>query len=85
MSAALNAASPGHTLCFSGGNLADAEVTMTRWGTAAAPIRLAADGATVRSVQITADHVVLEGFTVADGDGVSLRGTGIHRAKQRHS
>jgi parallel beta-helix repeat protein len=74
---AVAAASPGDTLCFSGGNLADAEVAMTRSGTADAPIRLVADGATVRSVQITADHVTLEGFTVANGDGVLMKGTGI--------
>ncbi|MDQ2789087.1 MAG: right-handed parallel beta-helix repeat-containing protein [Actinomycetota bacterium] len=74
---ALGAVSPGDTACFSGGDLAGAEVTMTRSGTAAAPIRLVSDGATVRSVQITADHVYLEGFTVANGDGVLLKGTGI--------
>jgi hypothetical protein len=75
--AALAAAAPGNTLCFSGGDLADADVTMTRSGTADAPIRLVADEATVRSVQITGDHVILEGFTVADGAGMLLKGTGI--------
>ena len=74
---ALNAASPGNTVCFSGGDLAGADVTMTRSGTAQAPIRLVADGATVHSVQITADHVILEGFTVTGGDGVMLKGAGI--------
>ena len=50
---------------------------MTRSGTADAPITLAADGATVHEVQIKADHVVLEGFTVAGGGGVLLEGAGI--------
>ncbi len=75
--AALDAASPGDTLCFSGGDLADTTVTMTRSGTTAAPIRLVSDGSTVHEVQIKADYVVLEGFTVADGGGVLLQGTGI--------
>lgn len=75
--ATLAAAAPGDTLCFSGGDLADADMTMTRSGTVDAPIRLVADGATVQSLQITADHVVLESFTVASGDGVLLKGTGI--------
>jgi hypothetical protein len=64
-------------VCFSGGDLSDIDMTMTRSGTAAAPITLAAAGATVHSVQLSADHVILEGFVVADGDGVLLRGVGI--------
>jgi hypothetical protein len=74
---ALQAASPGSTLCFAGGNLADAEVTMTRSGTNGSPIRLVADGATVDSVHIRADYVDMEGFTVTSGEGVLLEGTGI--------
>lgn len=75
--AALDAAAPGDTLCFSGDGLAATGVTMTRSGTAAAPIRLVADGTTVRQIRIGADHVVLQGFTVAGGDEVLLQGTGI--------
>lgn len=75
--AALAAVSAGDTVCFAGADLAGIDMTMSRSGTAAAPIRLVSAGATVHSVQITADHVVLEGFTVADGDGVLLQGTGI--------
>jgi hypothetical protein len=74
---ALAAASPGNTLCFTGGNLADADVTMTRSGTAGSPIRLVANGATVENMLVTADHVLIEGFTVTDGDGILLEGTGI--------
>ena len=76
--AALDAASPGDTLCFSGPDLADTEVMMTRSGTTTAPIRLVSDGGgTVHEVQIKADNVILEGFTVAGGGGVLLEGTGI--------
>lgn len=76
--AALAAASAGDTLCFTGIDLTDADVTMTKSGTAQAPIRLVADKlVTVRNVHITADHVILEGFTVAYGDGMLLQGTGI--------
>jgi Right handed beta helix region len=75
--ATLAAAAPGSTVCFSGDDLADTDVTMTRSGTAEAPITLAADGSTVHEVQIKADHVILEGFTVAGGGGVLLEGGGI--------
>ncbi len=72
--AALDAASPGSTVCFAGHDLAGAEVTMNRSGTAQAPISLRSEGATVRSITITADHVSVEGFTVAGGDGMFLKG-----------
>jgi hypothetical protein len=75
--AALDAAAAGDTVCFSGGDLGDTDLVMTRSGTADAPITLAADGATVQEVQIKADHVVLQGFTVAGGGGVLLEGAGI--------
>jgi hypothetical protein len=75
--AALDAALPGHTICFTGANLTDADVRMTRSGSAGSPIRLVSDGATVDSVHIKADHVVVEGFIVAGGEGMLLQGTGI--------
>lgn len=77
VAAAVDAASPGDTLCFSGGDLADAEVTMNRSGTSDAPIRLVSNGASVYNVRITADHIVIEGFTVAGGEGLLLGGAGI--------
>jgi hypothetical protein len=77
VSAALDNAVPGTTVCFSGGDLADTDLITTRSGTAAAPITLAADGATVHEVQIRADHIVLEGFTVTGGGGVLLEGAGL--------
>jgi hypothetical protein len=72
--AALDAASPGTTVCFAGHDLAGTEVRMNRSGTVQAPIRLFSDGATVRSVHLTGDHVGIQGFTVAGGDGVFLNG-----------
>jgi len=75
--AALNAAVPGSIVCFSGDDLADATVVMIRSGTAAAPIRLVSDGGTVREVQIKANYVTVEGFTVTGGSGVLLEGNGI--------
>jgi Right handed beta helix region len=74
---ALDGVSPGDTVCFSGSDLADTDVMMTKSGTAAAPIRLVSDGGTVHEVQIKADHVILEGFTVTGGGGVLLEGTGL--------
>ncbi|MGH3719624.1 MAG: right-handed parallel beta-helix repeat-containing protein [Pseudonocardiaceae bacterium] len=74
---ALEAASPGDTLCFSGGDLTDTSLSMIRSGTAAAPIRLVSDGGTVHEVQIKGDHVIVEGFTVAGGGGILLEGAGI--------
>jgi hypothetical protein len=74
---ALENASPGNTLCFTGGNLTNADLTMTRSGTAGSPIRLVADGATVENVHVNASHIVIEGFTVTGGDGILLEGTGI--------
>lgn len=70
----MDAASPGTTLCFTGRNLSGIDVTVARSGAANAPITLRSDGAAVRSIHITADHVVLDGFTVAGGDGIFLKG-----------
>ncbi|MGH3919853.1 MAG: right-handed parallel beta-helix repeat-containing protein [Pseudonocardiaceae bacterium] len=80
VAAAVDASSPGDTLCFTGGNLVDAEVAMNRSGTSDAPIRLVSNGATVYNVRITADHVVIEGFTITGGDGLLLEGAGITAA-----
>jgi hypothetical protein len=71
---ALDAASPGTTLCFTSGDLSGLDVTVARSGAPDAPITLRSDGAAVRSIHITADHVVLDGFTVTGGDGIFLKG-----------
>src|SRR5256714_5251142 len=71
---ALDAASPGTTLCFTSGDLSGLDVTGARSGAPDAPITLRSDGAAVRSIHIPADHVVLDGFTVTGGDGIFLKG-----------
>ncbi len=76
--AALAAASPGDTLCFTGADLVGADLTMTRSGTVDAPIRLVSDGhTTVHEVHIIADHVLIQGFTIVGGGELLLAGTGI--------
>ena len=77
VSPALTAAAPGDMLCFVGDNLAQTDIVMTSSGTAEAPIRLVAAGATVRQIRIAANHIVLHGFTVAGGAEVLLQGTRI--------
>ncbi|MGH3774836.1 MAG: right-handed parallel beta-helix repeat-containing protein [Pseudonocardiaceae bacterium] len=80
--AALGAASPGDTLCFTGTDLASADLTITRSGTADAPIRLISDGhTTVHEVHIIADHVLIQGFTIVGGGELLLAGTGITAQK----
>lgn len=74
---ALQAASPGNTLCFTGEDLTDADLTLTKSGITGAPIKLIADGTNVENIHITANNVVVEGFTVAGGDGITLEGNGI--------
>jgi hypothetical protein len=76
--AAITAAAPGDTLCFAGADLADVDLTMIRSGTGAAPISLVSDGrTTVHQLHILADHVVIQGFTIAGGGELLLEGTGI--------
>lgn len=77
MRSALEAASPGNTVCFTGADLIDADLNMTKSGTTDSPIKLVADGATVDSVHVSANNVIVEGFTVAGGDGITLEGTGL--------
>ena len=75
--AALGQAKPGDTVCFTGAGLAGLTLRMDVAGTAEQPISLIADGALVRSIDISTDHVTVAGFTVADGDGLNLEGTGL--------
>ena len=79
---AINGASPGDTMCFTGGDLVDADVSMTRSGTSDAPIRLVSNGTTVDNVHIAADHIIIEGFTVTGGQGMLLEGA---RITARHN
>lgn len=76
--AALSTAAPGDMVCFSGQDLADVDLTLIRSGTAQAPIRLVSDGHTpVHQLHILADHVIIQGFTIAGGGELLLAGTGI--------
>lgn len=75
--AALDAASPGNTVCFTGDDLTDANLVVTKSGAPGSPIKLIADGTPVDNIHVTANNVVVEGFTVAGGDGITLEGTGI--------
>lgn len=76
--AALNVATAGDTVCFTGTNLARAQVSMTdKSGTATAPITLASSGSTVQNLHVQGNYVVVQGFTVAGGAGLLLEGTGL--------
>src|SRR2546423_239582 len=50
--AALDAAAPGSTVCFTGGDLTDADLAMTKSGTPESPIKLIADGAPVDNIHV---------------------------------
>lgn len=76
-SAALAQARPGSTVCLSGDGLTDAELEVTTSGTSQQPLTIVADGATVRSVNVEADYVVIEGLTLRDGDGLTMEGRGL--------
>ncbi len=75
-SAALARVRPGSTVCLSGDGFTDAELEVTTSGTRQQPITITADGATVRSLNVKADYVVIQGLTLRDGDGDGLTMTG---------
>lgn len=70
-------AAPGQTLCFAGDKLHGAELKATASGTPEQPIVLVGRDTTVGAVSVDADHVVVDGFTTVDGDGLTLEGTGL--------
>src|ERR687894_401720 len=74
---ALAQAQPGATVCLSGDDFHDAELEMTTSGTPEQPITIVADGATMRSLRVEADHVVIQGLTLRDGDGLTMSGRGL--------
>ncbi|MGH3670336.1 MAG: hypothetical protein ACRDSH_06835 [Pseudonocardiaceae bacterium] len=79
---ALTTAVPGDMLCFVGADLSDVDLTMSRSGTAGAPISLVSDGNTVvHQLHILADHVTVQGFTIIGGGELLLAGTGITAQK----
>ncbi|WP_263247431.1 right-handed parallel beta-helix repeat-containing protein [Saccharopolyspora rosea] len=75
--AALDRAAPGDVVCFSGAGMADADLVVRKSGTEQAPITLRGAGVAVRSVQVKADHVVVDGFTAEGGVGLQLQGNGL--------
>ncbi len=75
--AALRQARPGSVVCLSGAGLADAELEVTTSGTPQEPITIVSDGATMRSLNVKADYVVIEGLRLVDGDGLTMSGRGL--------
>ncbi|MGH3818789.1 MAG: right-handed parallel beta-helix repeat-containing protein [Pseudonocardiaceae bacterium] len=76
-SAALQRVRPGSTVCLSGDGLADAELEVTTSGAPQQPITIVADGATLRTLNVNADYVVVQGLTLRDGDGLTMTGRGL--------
>lgn len=76
--AALAGAPAGATVCLTGDDLRATDLVVTASGTAGRPVVVRALGAVVvRSVEVDADHVVVEGLTTEGGTGLVLAGTGI--------
>ena len=76
-SAALQQVRPGSIVCLSGDGLAGAELEVTTSGTPQQPITIVADDATMRSLTVNADYVVIQGLTLRDGDGLTMAGRGL--------
>jgi parallel beta-helix repeat protein len=74
---ALSRLRPGATVCLSGNRLTNAEFAVTTSGTPQAPITIAAAGATIRSINVKADYVVIQGVSFKDGDGLTMAGRGL--------
>jgi hypothetical protein len=75
---ALAGAAPGSTICVTGEGLRDADLVVRASGAENRPVVLVGEGSTpVRSVTVTADHVVVQGFAAVGGDGITLSGTGL--------
>lgn len=70
---ALARAVGGTTVCVVG-DLPATDLVLERPGTEGRPIVLLGGGAVVRSVVVAADHVVVRGLVVVDGDGIVLSG-----------
>ena len=75
---ALATAQAGTRICVTGSGLADADLGVGTSGAPDRPVTLVGEGSTpVRSITVTADHVVVEGFAAVDGEGIELAGTGL--------
>jgi hypothetical protein len=74
----LAVAAAGSTICVTGDGLRDADLVVRTSGSEDRPVVLVGEGSTpVRSVTVTADHVVVQGFAAVGGDGITLSGTGL--------
>jgi hypothetical protein len=74
---ALADAEPGSTVCVRGDGLAGHDLVVEESGSAEAPVVLAADGAPARSIAVRADFVVVQGFELEGGTGITLAGRGL--------
>ena len=74
---ALDKATPGQRLCLTGAYLRGARLELKRSGTREQPIQLESDGADLAALDLTADHVVVEGFNVLGGDGITAAGSDV--------
>ncbi len=75
--AAVAQAQPGSIVCLSGDGLTDTELEVTTSGTPQQPITILADGATLRSMNVKGDYVVIQGLTLRDGNGLTMTGRGL--------
>jgi Right handed beta helix region len=74
---ALDQAVPGERLCIVGQYVQGASLRLASSGTPQQPIHLESDGATLTTLRITADNVVVEGFDTDGGEGIKARGANI--------
>jgi hypothetical protein len=75
--AAVQRVRPGGIVCLSGEGLTAAELVVRSSGTAQQPVTIIADGGTMRSLNVEADYVVIQGLTLRDGDGQTVTGRGL--------
>jgi hypothetical protein len=72
---ALHDAGAATTVCVLGDGLAGTDVVVRTSGEPGRPVVVVSTGTRVRSLVVEADHVVMQGFVAADGDGIVLSGT----------
>lgn len=74
---ALDRAEPGERLCLHGEFPPGTALSLDRSGSPGEPIELMSDGATVASVTVSADHVLVDGLNTRGGTGIRAAGTDI--------
>jgi hypothetical protein len=68
---------PGQRLCLSGDGLAEADLSVDRSGKEGAPVILSGFRTPVRSIEINADQVVVQGLTLVGEGGLEMSGRGL--------